>query len=194
MFSMRSFGIFVASTAVLAQSLNPISVPSSGQIVTAGSAFQIKWAPDNASTITLGLRQGPANNLLNVSIIASDIPNLGLFNWLIPSTMPPANNYAIQISEGTTGANSNYSPFFGITGGSTSNRTATTNTTTPKTTSSANFTLPTGKTAIATGNVGTSLQATSTLAAPTPSTTKKSEACTFGASLALALLGSLVMA
>jgi Ser-Thr-rich glycosyl-phosphatidyl-inositol-anchored membrane family len=60
--------------------------------------------------VSLILRQGPSNNIGIVGTIADSIQNTGEYFWSIPSNLPSANNYAIEIIVGPAANVSNVGP------------------------------------------------------------------------------------
>lgn len=81
-------------------------------VLTTGGSFLIKWSPDTTGSVSLDLRNGPAANIELVTGIANDIQNTGVrrfgdgtyianfqsFLWPVPSSIPPGNEYTVQIT------------------------------------------------------------------------------------------------
>jgi len=162
---MRFFGLLAASASFLAavvSAQNPLAVsaPAAGSTVAAGSALDITWAADTATEVTLTLRSGDANDLANVATIGT-VPNTGTYSWTVPANVVSGTTYSIEIADADGGPNSNYSPFFAITGG--------TGVAAPSAAKSAGISSvnPSAKPAAATTAAATTNAATTTTAAKT---------------------------
>lgn len=101
----------VASTGAFAQLVNPITRPTVGDILVAGTSFDITWTVTTpGELVSLILRQGPANNIGVVGPIANEIQNNGSYLWNIPTNLPSGNDYAVQIIIGPASNVSNVGP------------------------------------------------------------------------------------
>ncbi|KAK9480646.1 Ser-Thr-rich glycosyl-phosphatidyl-inositol-anchored membrane family-domain-containing protein [Lipomyces japonicus] len=105
----------VASVVSAATSVNPISAPASGAILTAGKAFLVEWTASNNHTVSLFLRQGDSDNLQSVLTIITKLPNTGIVRWTPPTHVYTGYNYVIVIEDDSTG-DVNYSGTFTING------------------------------------------------------------------------------
>jgi len=118
-FNSRAVGlsvltVLVAAVGVVAQLPNPITEPTAGSTVTAGSTFTISWTPTTNGTISLFLKNGDTNDLNTISTIASGIANSGTFAWSVDTSVPAGTDYAIEISAGSSVSDDNFSPRFTI--------------------------------------------------------------------------------
>lgn len=114
---------------------NTLISPNVGDVLVAGSSFEIKWVSLRGNSVTLVLIAGPATNLEEVVIIAADIDNTGSYIWNIPADLPPQDDYALRISYDSNPNNYNYSDRFPIVNnGAKSSSTATSASTPPTTT------------------------------------------------------------
>merc|ERR1711974_291923 len=78
--------LILAAVAALGSAQNPFTFTSLTSI-TAGTPFNITWAPSTGTTdtVSLVLRQGESTDLDTVETIASNIQNTGSYLWT-PST------------------------------------------------------------------------------------------------------------
>jgi len=81
----------------------------------------ITWSGGDNSAVTLTLRRGYPKDLNTVSTIANAI-TANYYVWTVPSTLASADDYALQISQGSSDIN--YSGLFSIQGGSGNSTTA----------------------------------------------------------------------
>ncbi|MCJ1378411.1 hypothetical protein MMC17_001509 [Xylographa soralifera] len=89
-----------------------------GATVQAGVPVQLAWSGgDGVSPVTITLKQGPQTDLATVAIITGDATG-NSYTWTPSSSLPNANDYALQISQGIDDIN--YTGTFSLTGGSTS--------------------------------------------------------------------------
>ncbi|KAF3921212.1 hypothetical protein ABW21_db0204118 [Orbilia brochopaga] len=97
---------------VLAEyNMNAFTAPLGGDLVSAGSNFQVRWINIDGGIINLVLVRGKPSNLQTVGAIAAGITNTGEFNWAVPSNTAPGNDYSIEIQ---SGAERNYTPLFTV--------------------------------------------------------------------------------
>ncbi|PWW73748.1 hypothetical protein C7212DRAFT_330315, partial [Tuber magnatum] len=139
---MRFFTGSLLAIAALASSVfaaeNPISKPDGSAPLVAGESITITWTPTTSGPITLKLRQGPSNDLKDVSVIVAGSENSGSYTFTVPKDTPSGDNYAIQISDDKT-TDANYTPLLSIksdVSGSSSSSSAATTSTASSTTSS----------------------------------------------------------
>ena len=71
--------IFVALSTLLALAFaqdggNPINYPTAGSQVQPGDTVTITWDPTTPGTVSLVLRMGPSENLVDVDTIVSEYP------------------------------------------------------------------------------------------------------------------------
>lgn len=117
---------------------NPIGHPELGELITAGQAYTITWAPDTGGEaspkipishhrmytdskyhitdrVTILLLRGPSNNVVPILTIAEAIPNTGSYIWpSVPTTLEPdITGYGIQLIVEGSGAYQ-YSPQCGV--------------------------------------------------------------------------------
>ncbi|KAK7204695.1 Ser-Thr-rich glycosyl-phosphatidyl-inositol-anchored membrane family-domain-containing protein [Myxozyma melibiosi] len=98
---------------VMAATVNPMSSPVSGDVLTAGQPFLVEWAVTNNDSVSLFLRKGDPMNLSSVLTIVTQLPNTGVVRWTPPSHLATDTSYTIQIRDDKTGE-VNYSPQFTI--------------------------------------------------------------------------------
>ncbi|KAK6337818.1 hypothetical protein TWF696_001297 [Orbilia brochopaga] len=91
--------------------INAFTAPLGGDLVTAGTSFQVRWINIGGGIVNLVLVRGDPSNLLTVGAIAAGISNTGEFNWNVPSNLTPGNDYSIEIQ---SGAERNYTPLFSV--------------------------------------------------------------------------------
>lgn len=115
---MVSFKTVLACAALAVGSVmatgNILVNPLLGQVVNAGSKFQITWTPSGNDNVNLVLRKGDSAALNVVSTIATDIPNKGSYEWTVDKSLASGTDYAIEIQDTNNIADSNYSPYFTI--------------------------------------------------------------------------------
>ncbi|KAK9467315.1 Ser-Thr-rich glycosyl-phosphatidyl-inositol-anchored membrane family-domain-containing protein [Lipomyces arxii] len=110
--------LFVLCTvfaAVLAQAVNPISSPTTGDTLTTGDPFLVQWKASNNHTVTLSLLRGNSSNLQTVLTIISHLPNTGVVRWTPPTRIYTGYDYTIAITDDSTN-DVNYSNQFSING------------------------------------------------------------------------------
>ncbi|KAH6634136.1 Ser-Thr-rich glycosyl-phosphatidyl-inositol-anchored membrane family-domain-containing protein [Chaetomium sp. MPI-SDFR-AT-0129] len=96
--------LFAFASAVMAQTpgFNPITKPTEGEKVPAGSTYKIVWQPSaaNPGAITIGLLGGASPALLSViDTIATGVDSAaGSFAWNVPATLGDLATYGIKIS------------------------------------------------------------------------------------------------
>ncbi|KAK6352414.1 hypothetical protein TWF730_009241 [Orbilia blumenaviensis] len=90
---------------------NTFTAPLAGDLVTAGSPFQVRWINLDGGIVNLVLVRGTPNNLKTVGALAAGIPNTGVFNWNVPPNLEPGTDYAIEIQYG---AEKTFTPLFTI--------------------------------------------------------------------------------
>ena len=78
-----------------------VSGPADGQAWQQGQTFDIQWRTQdsniaNSATVQINLLQ--AGNPTPVVQIADNAPNNGVYAWTVPTNLPPANNYLIQVT------------------------------------------------------------------------------------------------
>ncbi|KAF9571668.1 hypothetical protein EC968_000336 [Mortierella alpina] len=97
--------------------------PYGASIWEQGRAYVISWGPNPDpvlakvlkpnTPVDVSLMQGPPDALREVSVLTSNIDSaLNMFQWTIPTTIPPANDYSIRLSH--EGALDTYSHYFEI--------------------------------------------------------------------------------
>ncbi|CAG8959946.1 hypothetical protein HYFRA_00012663 [Hymenoscyphus fraxineus] len=89
---------FAFSATAYAQ--NPFTFPGDIGTISAGSPFNITWAPSPATvSVTIVLRQslGDVNNLATIVTIAANLPNNGCYMWTPDAALPKGSGYAFQI-------------------------------------------------------------------------------------------------
>ncbi|KAF9186026.1 hypothetical protein BGZ51_002270 [Haplosporangium sp. Z 767] len=94
--------------------------PYGASVWEQGRAYVISWGPNPdpayakvlkaKSPIKIRLMQGPHNNLREVAVLQVNADSsLNSFQWTVPATIPPANDYAIRLSHpGNLDAYSHY--------------------------------------------------------------------------------------
>jgi hypothetical protein len=144
-----------------APSGNPIIHPGLGELIPAGTTYDITWTPTTPGAfsisqlefrqsfsltinlpgnISLLLLRGPSTNVVPIETIVDSVANTGSYAWNVPSTLEPdTTHYGVQlIVEGT--GQYQYSPQCGVSNSavssSTSGNASTTVTVVPATQSS----------------------------------------------------------
>ncbi|KAH9214494.1 Ser-Thr-rich glycosyl-phosphatidyl-inositol-anchored membrane family-domain-containing protein [Leptodontidium sp. 2 PMI_412] len=107
--------LILAAVAALASAQNPFTFTSLTSI-TAGTPFNITWAPSTGTTdtVSLVLRQGESTALDTIETIASKIQNTGSYLWTPPTTLVNGAGYAFQIIDDGNTDIVNYSNQFSI--------------------------------------------------------------------------------
>ncbi|KAK6513889.1 hypothetical protein TWF506_008320 [Arthrobotrys conoides] len=106
------FSVLVSPAFVLANyESNTFTAPLAGDIVTAGSAFQVRWINLDGGIVNLVLVRGTPNSLKTIGALAAGIPNVGVFNWNVPANLDAGTDYSIEIQ---SGAEKNFTPLFTI--------------------------------------------------------------------------------
>merc|ERR1712000_492239 len=84
--------------------------------ITAGTPFNITWAPSTGTTdtVSLVLRQGESTDLDTVETIASNIQNTGSYLWTPSTSLTNGAGYAFQIIDDGNTDIVNYSNQFSI--------------------------------------------------------------------------------
>ncbi|KAK6339650.1 hypothetical protein TWF718_009045 [Orbilia javanica] len=90
---------------------NMFTAPLAGDLVTAGSGFQVRWINLDGGIVNLVLVRGTPNNLKTIGALAAGIPNTGVFNWNVPSSLEAGTDYAIEIQ---SGAEKSFTPMFTV--------------------------------------------------------------------------------
>lgn len=112
-----SLTLLLTALASIATAQNPFLYnPGDLTNITAGSTFEIKWAPSTGTTdtVTILLRQGNPDQLVTVLTIASSIVNTGSYNWSVPTTLVNGPLYAFEIRDDLNTDLANYSNTFSI--------------------------------------------------------------------------------
>jgi Ser-Thr-rich glycosyl-phosphatidyl-inositol-anchored membrane family len=116
---------------------NPIIHPGLGELIPAGTTYDITWTPTTQGTfqqfpiririgppfsltiippgnISLLLLRGPSTNVVPIDTIVDSVANTGSYSWNVPSTLvPDTTHYGIElIVEGT--GQYQYSPQCGV--------------------------------------------------------------------------------
>ncbi|KAF9965801.1 hypothetical protein BGZ70_004109 [Mortierella alpina] len=97
--------------------------PYGASIWEQGRAYVISWGPNPDpilakalkpnTPIDVRLMQGPPDSLRDVAVLTADIDSsLNSFQWTVPTTIPPANDYSIRLSH--EGLLDTYSHYFEI--------------------------------------------------------------------------------
>jgi hypothetical protein len=136
---------------------NPISHPLPGDIIQAGSAYNITWTPNRGRIVSIelwtnatltGIGNGTNCDISdfarNCTALFANMSNAGWYLWNVPKNMPPSDEYYFDIYVPNPGPGG---PFYYITGNfSIHNDTppATTSSTTAATGVATATVLPTG--------------------------------------------------
>ncbi|KAF2665140.1 hypothetical protein BT63DRAFT_85878 [Microthyrium microscopicum] len=185
---MRFFTLAISAVSLLAGYVaaenNPIIFPGQGAAIQAGTAVEIKWTPTTTGPVTLTLRFGSSANLATGAPIAGSVPNSGTFTWNVPSDIG-SGTWSIAI---TGGSDTNYSPFFTVTGGTGTQgaygKTSTTTTVSSTSTTSSGTTTSKSSSASTTDASSTSSKSSTGTASPASTTSSKSSSVpSSGASL-----------
>jgi hypothetical protein len=136
---------------------NPISQPLAGDIIQAGSAYNITWTPNRGRIVSIelwtnatltGIGNGTncdvSDFATNCTALFANMSNAGWYLWNVPKNMPPSDEYYFDIYVPNPGPGG---PFYYITGNfSIHNDTppATTSSTTAATGIATATVLPTG--------------------------------------------------
>ncbi|KAG0319379.1 hypothetical protein BGZ97_002247 [Linnemannia gamsii] len=97
--------------------------PFGSSIWAQGETYVISWGPNpdpvyaealKANTLVeIRLMQGPPDNLREIAVLSSGVDSsIHMLEWLVPTTVPPANDYSIRMSH--TGDIDTYSHYFEI--------------------------------------------------------------------------------
>lgn len=107
--------VLFAAFATLSSAQNPFTFTTLTS-VTAGTPFNITWAPSTGTTdtVTILLRQGDPKSLTTVATVASSIQNTGSYIWTPPTTLPAGSDYAFEIVDDGNTDITNYSSQFSI--------------------------------------------------------------------------------
>ncbi|KAF3167927.1 hypothetical protein TWF225_006670 [Orbilia oligospora] len=106
------FSVLISPSFVLANyESNTFTAPLAGDIVTAGTGFQVRWINLDGGIVNLVLVRGTPNSLKTIGALAAGIPNTGVFNWNVPSSLEAGTDYSIEIQ---SGAEKNFTPLFTI--------------------------------------------------------------------------------
>lgn len=121
-----TFILVITATSLAQPFNNPISRPQPGEILTAGSTYNIVWTPNTGDIIGIELWNSFSiassftgssctvddNNTMCSQIIAS-MPNSGSFSWKIPDNAPQSDDYFLDIYVPNPGLDG---PFYYMTG------------------------------------------------------------------------------
>ncbi|TVY55972.1 hypothetical protein LSUE1_G009829 [Lachnellula suecica] len=151
---MQFSSFFLAAAAIAAANATVILTNTVYNDITAGVPYPIGFS-NNTGPVTITLQNGGANNLQDVSTIASGI-STSPYTWSVPSDLA-ADTYAIKISDGST---TNYGPQFQLLGATNSVTSVTASSTSTGSSSSASSSAST--TVTSTTSTGTSTSLTST--------------------------------
>ncbi len=78
-----------------------VTLPDGGEAWLANQTFPIRWRSHNtAATVDVELMQ--VGNPTPIMLIADDTANDGEFQWTIPNTITPADNYLIRVTRNDT--------------------------------------------------------------------------------------------
>ena len=105
-----TFALAMTPTSLAQEFNNPISRPQTGEILTAGSTYNIVWTPNTGDIIGIEIWNSFSiassftgssctlddNNTMCSQIVAS-MPNSGSLSWKIPDNAPPSDNYFLDI-------------------------------------------------------------------------------------------------
>lgn len=207
-FSLAAVAALASVVAAQTPGFAPISKPSEGEEVAAGSTYEIKWGVNSSypGTVTVALLGGDSPGLLfPEEILAKKVQNsLGSFKWVVDKDLGDEVTYGIQITyeEDTTIFQLGFP--FKIVGGSVDDDDDDDTTSAPPKTSTAVTSAPSsmpsgsfsGNLSTTAGPSRTTIQSTTTTSAPTRSTGTNAPT---GAAAALsgsnvALFGGLAMA
>jgi hypothetical protein len=169
-FCMRAFWVLLFSIACRSSAQldsNPISHPKEGEIITAGSTYNITWTPNQGVIISIELWNGfPIASYFNgancyidqfvstCSELFSNVSNTGSMQWHVPANAPTSDQYYfdIYVPDPAQGG-----PFYYVTGNFTIHPASTTSqiptkTPTASATSATTSSAPLTATAAVTGN------------------------------------------
>ncbi|KAI4145319.1 MAG: hypothetical protein LQ340_006328 [Diploschistes diacapsis] len=111
----KMLAVAACAFAALAQAQNALQFTQTPANAQVGQSSTISWTGGNGGHVTLTLRQGPdPNNLATIAIITGDASG-NSYTWTPSSSIPPATDYALEISQGED--TTNYSGFFSVLGG-----------------------------------------------------------------------------
>lgn len=129
----KMLAVAACAFAALAQAQNALQFTQTPANAQVGQSSTISWTGGNGGHVTLTLRQGPdPNNLATIAIITGKFYNVqqvcaqwlttregdasgNSYTWTPSSSIPPATDYALEISQGED--TTNYSGFFSVLGG-----------------------------------------------------------------------------
>ena len=83
--------------------INPTTVqvlsPNGGETLTKGQVYRIKWESSNLSSVYIKLRKNSVGD--TVLGITNTIPNLGYYDWAVPTSLSDGNDYVIKVVGGS---------------------------------------------------------------------------------------------
>lgn len=89
----QAYGLHLSGAANIPNLVNLIS-PNGGEVFYLESSYNITWGANVTGNVSIELLKGGAPH----SVLAANEVNDGLFAWVVPSSLPVANDYAIRIS------------------------------------------------------------------------------------------------
>jgi hypothetical protein len=105
---------------------NPISLPKTGDIIQAGSTYNITWTPNRGDIVSIelwtnsslgGIGNGTncdvSDFALNCTALFANMTNKGWYLWDVPKNMPSSDEYYFDIYVPDPGPGG---PFYYITG------------------------------------------------------------------------------
>ncbi|KAF2277538.1 uncharacterized protein EI97DRAFT_466378 [Westerdykella ornata] len=165
---MRFIQSILAGAALVAAAFAEVKINEYPKEVQAGRTYKVTYSPADNTPTTFILRKGDNANLDTITTLTESATG-GEFQWSVDSALPNANDYALEIRQGT---DVNYIGPITLTGGSKATSSASKASSTHASTSSAPSTLTTS-TSVATVSSTVSGNATVTSASLSHSSTVK---------------------
>jgi len=99
---LRIFDVSDAPLSIAAADTSSITVlsPNGGEQWQKGTTQTIKWDSTNVSAVYIKLRKGSDTYSGSEGLVTNTIPNVGYYQWVVPTTLPDGTDYAIRIVDG----------------------------------------------------------------------------------------------
>ncbi|KAF1989692.1 hypothetical protein K402DRAFT_261625 [Aulographum hederae CBS 113979] len=110
----KSLLIGASAFAAIVSAQNPLAFTSLPTSVQVGVPVQLTYRAPSSGPVTITLRQGERTNLQDVAVLTTSATG-GSYTWIPSTSLPPADNYALRITQAD--AEENYTDLFTITGG-----------------------------------------------------------------------------
>ncbi|KAF2874762.1 Ser-Thr-rich glycosyl-phosphatidyl-inositol-anchored membrane family-domain-containing protein [Massariosphaeria phaeospora] len=108
---MRFFEVILSGSALIAAAW-ALELNDWPNKFVSGETYTITYSPKDDTPTQLKLRQGESDNLKDVAVLTTDATG-GSFTFTVDESLPNGDDYAIEVSQGTT---VNYSNLIPLTG------------------------------------------------------------------------------